>query len=95
MVRQMVKNKPVEAVRSHIDSVAPEIEIFIENRESMVAPARFSLVDLSVDYTDHLDLFSETGLPIGADMCLQGDEMALSGEESTQRLVRKRRKLSI
>jgi hypothetical protein len=90
----MVKNEPVEAVRSHIDSVAPEIENFIENRESMVAPARFSPVDLSVDYTDHLDLFSETR-PIGADMCPQGDKMALSEEESTQRLVRKRRKLLI
>lgn len=95
MVRQMVKDEPVEAVRLHIESVVPEIETFIENRESMVAPARFSPVDLSVDYTDHLDLFSETGPPIGADACLEGEKMALSGEECTQRLARKRRKLLI
>ena len=92
MVRQMVKDEPVEAVRLHIESVVPEIETFIENRESMVAPARFSPVDLSVDYTDHLDLFSETRPPIA---CLEGENMALSGEECTQRLARKRRKLLI
>jgi hypothetical protein len=72
VVRQMVKDEPVKAVRLHIESVVPEIETFIENRESMVAPARFSPVDLSVDYTDHLDLFSETRPPIGADACLEG-----------------------
>jgi hypothetical protein len=91
----MVKNEPVEAVRLHIESVVPEIETFMENRESMIALARFSLVDLSVDYTDHLDLFSETRPLIRADVCLEGEKMAVSGEESTQRLARKRRKLSI
>jgi hypothetical protein len=91
----MVKNEPVEAVRLHIESVVPEIETFMENRESMVAPARFSPVNLSVDYTDLLDLFSETRPPIGADVCLEGKKMAVSGEESTQRLARKRRKLLI
>jgi hypothetical protein len=91
----MVKNEPVKAVRLHIESVVPEIETFIKNRESMVALARFSLVDLSVDYTDHLDLFSETRPFIRADVCLEGEKIAVSEEESTQRLACKRRKLLI
>ena len=95
MVRQMVKNESVEAMRSNIESVVPEIEAFIENRESMIAPVRFTLVDLSVDYADHLDLFSETIPPTGAGVFLQGGKRVLSGEGNMQKRVSKRRKLSL
>jgi hypothetical protein len=79
----MVKNKPVKAVRLYIKSVVPEIETFIKNQESIVALAKFSLVDLLIDYTNYLDLFSETRPLIKADVCLKGEKMAVSGEEST------------
>jgi len=95
VVRQMVKNEPVEAMRSNIESVIPEIETFIENRGGMIAPVSFTPVDLSVDYADHLDLFSETRSPIGPDLFLQGGKRALSGEGNMQRSVGKRRRLSL
>jgi hypothetical protein len=76
----MVKNEPVEAMRSNIESVIPEIKTFIENRGGMIAPVNFTPVNLSVDYADHLDLFSETRSPIGPDLFLQGGKRALSGE---------------
>jgi hypothetical protein len=66
----MVKNEPVEAMRSNIESVVLEIETFIENRESMIALISFTPVDLSVDYTDHLDLFLETRSLIKPDVFL-------------------------
>jgi hypothetical protein len=95
VVRQMVKNKPLEAVRLHIENIVLEIEIFIENRENMVALARFSPVDLSVDYTDHLDLFSETRPLIRVDVYLEREKIILSGEENIQRLACKHRKVLI
>jgi hypothetical protein len=71
------------AVRLHIESVVPEIEIFIENRESIIALARFSLVDLLVDYTNYLDFFSETRSFIKADVCLEGKKITVFKKEST------------
>jgi hypothetical protein len=91
----MVKNEPVKTVRLHIKSVVPEIKTFIKNRESIIAPARFSPVDLLINYTDYLNLFSETRPPIRADVCLEEEKMTVSEKESTQRLACKRRKLSI
>jgi hypothetical protein len=61
----------------------------------MIASARFSPVDLLIDYTDYLNLFSETRPLIRADVCLKEEKIAVSGKESTQRLACKRRKLSI
>jgi hypothetical protein len=90
----MVKNEPVEAMRSNIESVIPEIETFIENRKGMIAPVIFTPVDLSVDYAD-LDLFSETRPPIKAGAFLQGGKRALSGEGNMQIPVGKRRRLSL
>jgi len=89
----MVKNKPVKAIKSNIESVIPEIETFIENRESIIAPVSFTPVNLSVDYADHLNLFSETRSPIRPEMFVQGAKRALSGERNMQRLVGKRLKL--
>jgi hypothetical protein len=82
VVQQMVKNELVEAVSLHIESVVPEFETFIENRESMIPPAKFTPVDLSADHIDHLDLFSEIRPPIGMGVCIQGEKMALSREEN-------------
>ena len=93
MVRQMVKSEPVEAMRSNIESVVPEIETFIENREGMIALVRFTPVDLLVDYADYFDVFSETRAPIGAGVFLQEGKRALSGEGNIQRPVSKRRRL--
>ena len=82
MVRQMVKNEPVEVMRSNIESVVPEIETFIENRESMIAPVSFTLVNMSVDYADQLDLFSETRPPVGASVFAQGGKRVISRERN-------------
>jgi hypothetical protein len=91
----MVKNEPLEAMRLYIENVVPEIETFIKNRESIVALARFSPVDLSVDYTDYLDLFSEIKPLIRADIYLEKEKIILSREENTQRLAYKHRKVLI
>jgi hypothetical protein len=56
----MVKNELVEAMKLNIESVILEIKTFIENRESIIALVSFTLVDLSVDYANYLDLFLET-----------------------------------
>ena len=66
----MVKNEPVKAMRSNIKSVVLEIEIFIENRESMITLISFTPIDLSIDYTDYLDFFLKTRSFIKPDVFL-------------------------
>jgi hypothetical protein len=82
-------------MRLYIENMVPEIETFIKNQESIIALARFSPVNLLVDYTDHLDPFSETRPLIRVDIYLGGEKIILSGEENIQRLARKYRKLLI
>jgi hypothetical protein len=89
----MVKNKLVEAIKSNIKSVIPEIETFIKNCESIIALVSFTPVNLSIDYANHLNLFSKTRSPIRPDMFVQGSKRALSGERNIQRLIGKRLKL--
>jgi hypothetical protein len=60
----MVKNKPVEAMRLNIESVVLEIKTFIKNRKSIIALVSFTPINLLIDYTNHLNLFSETRSPI-------------------------------
>jgi len=70
-------------MRLHIESIVPEIETFIENRESIVALVRFSLINLLVDYTNYLNLFLEIRPLIRVDVCLKGKKIVVSREEST------------
>lgn len=60
----------------------PEIETFIENRESIIALVRFSLINLLVNYINYLNFFLEIRLFIRADIYLEGDKIVLSREES-------------
>jgi hypothetical protein len=64
----MVKNKLVEAMKLNIESVIPEIKIFIKNRENIIALVSFTLVNLLIDYTNYLNLFSEMRSPIRPDI---------------------------
>jgi hypothetical protein len=66
----MVKNKLVEAMRLNIESVILEIKTFIENYKSIIALVSFTLINLLIDYINHLNLFLETRSPIRPDIFL-------------------------
>jgi hypothetical protein len=70
IIRQIVKNKLIEAIRLNIKSVVLKIKIFIKNCENIIALISFTLINLLIDYADYLNLFLETRFLIRLDIFL-------------------------
>ena len=83
VIQQIVKDELIEAIRLYIKNIVLEIETFIENRESIVALVRFSLVNLLIDYTNYLNLFLEIRPLIKVNIYLEREKIILSREESS------------
>jgi hypothetical protein len=75
VVQYMVKYRPVEEMRIHVEGILQDVQQLLESRDSLVAPSAFSPVDLLLPLVDSLELSSETTLLNRADrsQCLEID----------------------
>lgn len=84
VVQHMVKHKPVEEMRIHVESILPDVQQLLESQDSLVALSAFAPVDPSVPLVDPLELSSETTLLNGADRSRRLEIDTESDRESPQ-----------
>ena len=91
-VREMVQNRPPEDIRSHVESILPDIERLVDCQTELVPLSIFAPLD-SLPQQEPLELFSgltclnqNTQFP-----CSPADDCEV--DEGTQELAIKRRRL--
>ena len=96
VVRQMVKSQTIDEMRIHIENIFPSIESFLESRDDLMPPSKFTRVDLSIYQADPLEYFPAT-LHNQTDLIeylrIEGTE--IDGEERARGLGCKRRRISL
>jgi hypothetical protein len=95
VVRHMVRNRPLNEIEFHVDSVLPDIQRYIESRDDLVPLSIFTPVDLSIHEADHLELFSRAKSPKKARQIQYAHPNSIELDEGAQGLAYKRRRLSL